>query len=233
MVQAVIAQKSSDVDTNLQKIGADMITMFRVAKKEKQTENRLNQDFSQDDNDVKKMTKVVARAPARKRYSTTKIKARNFLTNIPYRRYKKSDFINGNFVIGGYFFLLQNLNPLMIDRKCNNENDRKCINMLWQKGLLQQFTQYIFLYDNFLTLSLMEITYQKANSVVKQFLTEYQSVFNHLKHCLAENGKVIQYLYMTLLPKYYSCNNKFGIQNKSLVDLAYREWMSRNNKSAS
>ena len=115
MVQAVIAQKSSDVDTNLQKIGADMRTMFRVAKKEKQTENRLNQDFSQDDNDVKKKTKVAARAPARKRYSTTKIKARNFLTNIPYRRYTKSDFINANFVIGGYFFLLQNLNPLMID----------------------------------------------------------------------------------------------------------------------
>ena len=90
MVQAMIAQKSSEVDTNLQKIGTDMITMFRVAKKEKQTENRLNQDFSQDDNDVKKKTKVAARAPARKRYSTTKIKARNFLTNIPYRRYKKT-----------------------------------------------------------------------------------------------------------------------------------------------
>ena len=31
-----------------------MITMFRVAKEEKQTENRLNQDFSQDENDIKK-----------------------------------------------------------------------------------------------------------------------------------------------------------------------------------
>ena len=28
-----------------------------------------------------------------------------------------------------------------------------------------------------------------------------------------------------LHPKYYSCNNKFGIQNKSLVDLTYREWL--------
>ena len=33
--QAVIAQKSSEVDANLQKIGTDMITMFRVAKEEK------------------------------------------------------------------------------------------------------------------------------------------------------------------------------------------------------
>ena len=79
MVQAVIAQKSSEVDTNLQKIGKDMITMFRVAKEEKQTENWLNQDSTQDDNDVKKK-KAAARALARRRYNRTKINARNFLT---------------------------------------------------------------------------------------------------------------------------------------------------------
>ena len=28
-----------------------------------------------------------------------------------------------------------------------------------------------------------------------------------------------------LLPKYYSRNNNFGIQSKSLVDLTYREWI--------
>ena len=71
----------------------------------------------------------------------------------------------------------------------------------------------------------MEITYQKAYSVVKQFLTEHLSELNHLKHCLAENVKVIQHLYGTLFPKYYSRNNKFGILNKSLVELAYREWI--------
>ena len=66
MVEAMIAQKSSEVYTDLQKIGTDMITMFRLAKEEKQTENWLNQDFSQDDNDVKKKKKAVARALARK-----------------------------------------------------------------------------------------------------------------------------------------------------------------------
>ena len=46
--------KSLEVDTNLQKIGTDIIMIFRVAKEEKQTENRLNQDFSQDDDFKKK-----------------------------------------------------------------------------------------------------------------------------------------------------------------------------------
>ena len=34
----MITQKSSEVDTDLQKIRTDMITMFRLAKEEKQTE---------------------------------------------------------------------------------------------------------------------------------------------------------------------------------------------------
>ena len=45
--------------------------------------------------------------------------------------------------------------------------------MLWQKCLPQQFTQYIFLYDKFLALTQLEMTYQKVNSVVKQFLNEH------------------------------------------------------------
>ena len=49
----MITQKSSEVDTKLQKIGTDMITIFRVVKEGKQTENWLNQNFFQDDNDVK------------------------------------------------------------------------------------------------------------------------------------------------------------------------------------
>ena len=145
MAQAMIAQKSSEVDTDLQQIVTDMITMFRVAKGEKQTGNWLNQDFSQEDNDVKKKKKAAARALARKRYSTTKVRARNFLTNTGYRRYKTSDSNYGNFVIDVYSFLLQNLNPLMIDRKFDNENDRQCVKMMWQKCLPQQFTRYIFL----------------------------------------------------------------------------------------
>ena len=54
----MMAQKMLEVDANIQKIGTDMITMFKVLKKKKKkTENWLNQGFSQDDNDVKKKKK--------------------------------------------------------------------------------------------------------------------------------------------------------------------------------
>ena len=61
--------------------------------------------------------------------------------------------------------------------------------------------------------------------MVTQFLKEHLSKLNHLKHCLAENVKVIHYLYVTLSSKYFSRKSKFGIQNKYLIDLAYREWI--------
>ena len=57
MAQTIITPKSLEVDTDLQKIGMDMITMLRAAKKEGETKNQLNEDFSQDNNNVKKRKK--------------------------------------------------------------------------------------------------------------------------------------------------------------------------------
>ena len=113
----------------------------------------------------------------------------------------------------------------MTDKKFDCKCDRQCIKMLWQKCVPTQFCQYIYLKDNFLALTQIEITYQRANGNVKKLIQDHPNEYGLLKRYLAENAKVIQYLYVTLYPKYYSCNNKFGIQNKSLVDLTYREWL--------
>ena len=67
---------------------------------------------------------MVRRVSKEKKYSTTKVKARDFLKNISYRRYKPKNFKNEILVIDIYSFLLQNLNPLMTDRVFDNENDR-------------------------------------------------------------------------------------------------------------
>ena len=79
----------------------------------------------------------------------------------------------------------------MIHKNFDKENYglKCCGKYVYNNNLLD-----IFFYDSFLALAKMEITYQKANSVVKQFLTEHPSELNHLKHCLAENAKVMQYL---------------------------------------
>ena len=53
----------------------------------------------------------------RKDYSNTKIKTRNLLTNVSYRRFKQSDFSKSGFIIDILSFLLQNFNPINLDRK--------------------------------------------------------------------------------------------------------------------
>ena len=74
-------------------------------------ESQLDPDFFQDDNDVPKKAKITTK------YSITKLKTRNLLTNVSYRRYKPEDVEKTNFVIGVFSFLTQNLNPTGLNRK--------------------------------------------------------------------------------------------------------------------
>lgn len=62
-----------------------------------------------------KKIKTEDRVRKEKKNSTTKVKARNFLTNISYRCYKPKDFKNEAFLIDIYSLVLQNLNTLMIN----------------------------------------------------------------------------------------------------------------------
>ena len=72
-------------------------------------ESQPDPDFFQDDNDVQTKTTT--------KYSNTKVKTTNLLTNVSYRRYKPEDVEKTNFVINVFFFLTQNLNPTGLDRK--------------------------------------------------------------------------------------------------------------------
>ena len=60
---------------------------------------------------------------AKSSYSNTKVKARDLLTNVSYRGYKQQDFNNASFVIDILSFLVQNFNPINLDRKLDNENE--------------------------------------------------------------------------------------------------------------
>ena len=69
-------------------------------------------DFFQDDNDVQKIKTTTTT-----KYSNTKVKTRNLLTNVSYRRYKPEDGEKTNFVINVFSLLTKNLNPTGLDRK--------------------------------------------------------------------------------------------------------------------
>ena len=102
----------------------DMQTLMSTFSGEPESQQNLN--FFQDNNHVLKKEIRTAKSS----YSNTKVKARNLLTNVSYRRYKQQDFNNARFVIDILSFLVQNFNPSNLDRKLYNENERLYIRML-------------------------------------------------------------------------------------------------------
>ena len=62
-------------------------------------ESAKSQDFLQDNNTIGK------------KYTTTCIRSRNFLSNIAYVGINKEDYYNKNFIFDVYFLLTKNLNP--------------------------------------------------------------------------------------------------------------------------
>ena len=85
-------------------------------------EDQQSQNSSQDNNAVpKKETK------RKTDYSNTKVKARNLLTNVSYRRFKQSDFYKDSFLIDILSFMVQNFNPVNLDIKLEIEKERGCL----------------------------------------------------------------------------------------------------------
>ena len=119
--QSRMAQEEKDLDT--------FLSIFKESQ-----ENQQNQNFSQDNNVVPKKE-----IKWRSNYSNTKVKTRNLLTNVSYRRFKQSDFHNSSFIVDILSFLVQNFNPVNLDIKLDLEKERDMVKLLWDECILHEF----------------------------------------------------------------------------------------------
>ena len=87
--------------------------------------------------------------------------------------------------------------------------------MLWEKCLPHAITKFIYLGENYNNLGDLKLTYQKANTVVKNFIEENSNNINLLKIKLEEHFKTIHHIYSLLYPKIYNRVNVFGIKSKN------------------
>ena len=179
-------------------------------------ESQQDQNFSMSDNDVhfKKEKKV-----RNTEYSSTKVKARNLLTNVGYRRFKESDFANVSFITDIMSFVLCNFNPINIERKVDTENEQRMISFLWEVCIPASLTTYIFQPENYQIIADPKLTYQKANKIVKKWVANAN--VTDVSNIIAQNFKSIHFIYSSLYPKIYSRINSFGIKNKGDFDLAF------------
>ena len=185
-------------------------------------ESQQDQNFSQDDNVVPKN-----KMKRRKYYSNTKLKTRNFLANVSYRRFKQSDLNKSGFIIDILSFLLQNFNPINLDRKLDTEKERHTVNFLWDECIPHEFVSCIYKQHNFTQLSRPNLTFQKAKNILKEYLVEDNNRINRLKYKIEEKFELIQYVYSLLFSKNYNRTNNFGIQKKSNFDFNFATWKNK------
>ena len=124
---------------------------------------------------------------------------------------------------------MENLNPLGLDRKLETQTERNHVKMVWDKSLPSKFRLFVLTVKNYLALSETQVTYQKASSIVHEFIYKNRvENLTLLKAALIENIELIRYVYSTYFPEIYNRTNAFGIKNTSVFDYTYQVW--RNEK---
>ena len=189
-------------------------------------QKELNWDFSSSDNVAelipkKKMSKNV-------NYSPTKVKARNFFTNVSYNRIKNSDFGNRSFIIDCYSFILFYLNPFCLERKFENILDREFVNVVWCLLIPSDFYNFISQPENFETLNKLKLKYQDANEIVKSF-TDAETQLQMLTDVLIRNSTHHQFVFGNLFPKCFARIDEYGVKNKTAFDNQYKIYLSQKN----
>ena len=120
----------------------------------KSLEKELNLDIFSSDNAIeKKITKKQRSTSTINKYSSTKVEARNFLSNVSYNRIKNSDYQNRSFVIDCFSFLLLYLNPFYLETKFESTIERDYVNVLWSFMMPEILYNFICRDDNFKTLN--------------------------------------------------------------------------------
>ena len=179
-----------------------------------ENENQQNQNSSPDNSVVPKKVK------RRSDYSNTKSKARNLLTNIAYRRFKQSDFMKDSFVIDILSFLVQNYNPINLEIKLKAEKEREMVKLLWDVCIPHEFVNFMLKHKSYNIISQPNLTYQKANTIVKSYLLEDRNRINQFKYKMAEKFNLIHYIYT----KIYNRTNNFGIERKIDFHFQFQMW---------
>ena len=145
----------------------DMQTLLSTFSEE--IGSQQDPDFFQDDIDVPKKKKTQSKkSTAKSNHNSTKVKARNLLTNVSYRRYKQKDFNNANFITDILSFIVQNFTPINLDRKLDDEKE-KMIVKYFDECISHNFTRFSYKSENHAVLNNPKLRYQKANGIVKKF----------------------------------------------------------------
>ena len=162
-------------------------------------------------------------------YNNSKVKARNFLTNVSYNRIAAADYKNKNFVVDCFTFMILYLNPFYLERKFESLIEREFVNVLWAFLMPNKLYVHISGNANMKTLNKIKIKYQDAKDIMIAFLFNDPNNINILSDFLEKNAILYQYLFGNLFPKCFSRINDYGINAKTLFNSYYHNFNIQKN----
>ena len=100
------------------------------------------------------------------------------------------------------------------------------IKFLWDRCIPIDFTKYLMQQEQFNIISQTNLTYQKSNKIVLNYLSidETGEKLSQLKYKLSEKFNLIHYIYSVLYAKIYNRINQFGIKRKNHFDYDFQTW---------
>ena len=87
----------------------------------------LGDNVDHEQNDPKIILKnIIKKCKSEINYSPTKVRSRNFLTNISYNCFNSIDFDNASFIISCFTCILFNLNPFFLSENLTMKATERC-----------------------------------------------------------------------------------------------------------
>ena len=159
--------------------------------------------------------------------SPTRVKSRNFLSNIGYTSISKSDFYNENFILDVYILLVKNLNPFSLQRKTSDKFKHEMIYMLWREWIPVEFYRYICQEDNFKYLKGQDVTQPGVLEIMGKFIDQHKDNLRMLQKNLANYKDIFQYVYSHRFPEIYTMSETRGVDLKSNFHILFKTYKDK------
>ena len=183
-------------------------------------------DIYPTENSIAKRQKVRYLA-TRIKYSPTRVKSRNFLSNIGYTSLSKSDFYNENFILDVFILLVKNLNPFSLQRKISDKFKHEVIYMMWREWIPADFYRYLCQEENFRYLNGRDVSQPGVLEIVGKFIDQGKENLRILQKCLATYEDIFQYVYSYTFPEIYMMSEKRGIDIKSNFHILFKSYKDK------
>ena len=161
------------------------------------------------------------------KYSPTRIKSRNFLSNISYTDINKKDFYNENFILDIFVLLVKNLNSFSLSRKVSDKRKHEMVYMIWRECILVEFYRYICEENNFIYLNGREVGHPGVLEIVGKFIDQKKENLRILQEYLARYKDIYQYVYSHIFPEVYTTSERRSFDLKSNFHILFKSYQDK------